>query len=620
MHRIFRNPHGWSAIVLILALILLVACGTAAPAEPVQEAMDEPSAGAPVETELMAEPAAESPAESPAEVPGEVPEVVPEEVPKAILENPSVTATPVPVAPAEVVEARVDRVIYGFGELVETNRWWTVTRPSYYQYDPWAETLLDLEPTTNARIPRVAESWEMNEDGSSWTFHLVEGIPFHGGYGMLTADDVKASAELQLLPDVVNGTGTYFGELLDEIEVVDDHTITFHLNGSSLLMPDVASRGFGGGDIFLGSQQQLDEGFESIDEKPVGTGSYQYGGRQLGEGIWFERVEGDHWRGERPDFKEVEIRFMREEASRLAALLTGEIHIASLSRELQVEAIKQGMQNIGAQVPTNYLVLFLSGQYYSAGDQAYDPDLPWAGVDGRGKLVRQAMNKAINRQEMQDFILRGSGKPMYNTAFHPSLEGWNPQWVADWEELYGYDQAEAIDLMRQAGFGPENPMDFTIWNYVSSDEPETSVMVEALINYWEPIGINVKLVDTEWGTIQQYYRNKTPQIKQGGWGNIITMRSLVDRVRAWQSTGNSRNWETALIDENWAKIAQTIDPDQIDQLIREIGDERFYNFADIPFFWFDLEVTVNPEVVADWTYPGTAGSKTSHWNLLRAAQ
>jgi oligopeptide transport system substrate-binding protein len=241
-------------------------------------------------------------------------------------------------------------------------------------------------------------------------------------------------------------------------------------------------------------------------------------------------------------------------------------------------------------------------------------------MDGRGKLIRQAMNKAINRQEMMDFILRGGGKLMYNTAFHPSLEGWNSQWVEDWEEMYSYDPDAATELMHEAGFGPENPMDFTIWNYVSSDEPETSVMVEALINYWEPIGINVQLVDTEWGTIQQYYRNKTPEIKRGGWGNVITMRSLVDRVRTWQSTGNSRNWETALIDANWKKIAETVDPEEIDQLIREVGDERYYNFADIPFFWFDLEVTVNPEVVESWTYPGTAGSKTSHWNLLKAAQ
>jgi peptide/nickel transport system substrate-binding protein len=429
------------------------------------------------------------------------------------------------------------------------------------------------------------------------------------------------SAELHLRDDAGGATPGYFSGLLDTIEVVDPHTITFHMKGSTLLMPDKMSRGFGGGEVLILSKKQIDqEGLEGIDQKPAGTGPYEYGGRTVGQSIWFERIEGEHWRGERPDFKEIEIRWMREEATRLAALLVGEIHIASLSRELQFEAIQQGMKNIGAQVPTNYLVLFLSGQYYSAGDPAYDPSLPWANPQ-TGKLVRQAMNKAINRDELLQFVLRGSGKPMYNTAFHPSLEGWNPKWVEDWEELYGYDPDKATELMREAGYGPENPMDFTIWNYVSSDEPETRVLVEALINYWEPIGINLKLVDTEWGTVQAAYRAKDDMIKQGGWGNVITMRSVVERIASWSyPEGTSRNWETDLINENWQKISQTTDPKVIDQLVREVGDERCYNFADIPFFWFDLEVTVNPEIIESWTYPGTTASKTSQWNLLKAAK
>ena len=93
--------------------------------------------------------------------------------------------------------------------------------------------------------------------------------------------------------------------------------------------------------------------------------------------------------------------------------------------------------------------------------------MPWANPT-TGKLIRQAMNKAIDRQEIMDFVLRGEGELMYNTALNPSLLGWNPAWEADFEELYGYDQDAATELMRQAGYGPENPMEFTIFNYSSS--------------------------------------------------------------------------------------------------------------------------------------------------------
>ena len=128
-------------------------------------------------------------------------------------------------------------------------------------------------------------------------------------------------------------------EQLDNIDVVDDYTITFNMKSSTTLWPAMASRGFGGGELLILSDAQIKaEGVEGIDRKPAGTGPYEYGGRVDGESIWFERIEGDHWRGERPDFKEIEIRWVREEATRLAMLLVGEAHIASLSRELQFEA------------------------------------------------------------------------------------------------------------------------------------------------------------------------------------------------------------------------------------------------------------------------------------------
>ena len=586
----------WVLGVLTILSLVAVACGTSAPADPqivVEEKIVE------VEKEVL------------------------KEVPVEVLKEVVVTATPKPVQDSEQVTAKVDRVIYAFGEVIETNRNWTVGRPSYYQFDPWAETLLDLEATTNARIPRIATSWESNADASSWTFHLQEGIPFHDDYGELTTADVAASLALHRSDEATSSFKQFLKEMKpgDEgFEIVDDHTITFNMEGSTTLWPAMASRGFGGGEFLILSEKQIDEGLESFDEKPIGTGPYEYGGRDTGEGIWFELSDGDHWRGERPDFKEIEIKWVREDATRLAMLLVGESHMSSLSRELQFEAMKRGMITLEAQVPTNYLTLFLGGMYFSTGDPDYDPTVPWVSPEN-GLKIRQAMNKAVDRDELIDFILKGAGTTMYNTAFHPTLEGYNPEWEEKWDDMYGFDPEAAKALMAEAGYSPDNPMEFTIWNYVSSDEPETAVMVEALINYWQPIGIDLKIVDSEWGTVRSAYREKNDMIKQGGWGNVITMRSVVDRVRAWAyPDGAGRNYESDAINEAWAAIAQTVEPDEIDKQVQKVGDDRFDNFADIPFFWFALQVTANPEVIDSWTFPGTSASKTSHWNLLKAAQ
>ena len=545
------------------------------------------------------------------------------EIPKEVTIDRIVIATPTPI-PASMmtdVKTKVDRVIYAFGEVVETNRHWATSRPSYYQFDPYAETLVGLDATTNERIPRLATSWEWTPNGKEWIFHLKEDVPYQFGFGEFTSKDVLHALDRQQWPDSQSGSATYFQDVT--VEALDDHTVKFTLPFVGVDMVSRVSRGWGGGEVLMYSAAQFEkEGVEGIDTRPAGTGSYQYGGRELGQSIWFEKAAQPHWRGENPNFKEVEIRWVREDVTRLAMLLTGEAHIASMSRELQFEASRRGMKPAAAAVPTNYLSLFLGGQYYTDGDPDYDPSVPWANPT-TGKLIRQAMNKAINRQEMMDFVLRGEGDPMYNTALNPSLLGWNPKWEEDFEELYGFDPDAARELMAQAGYGPDNPMEFTIFNYNSSDEPETPVMVEALINYFQPIYIKVTLLDSEWGTVRKLYRGKTDEIKKGGWGNVITVRSAASRLQNWSSTkGRSASYETDLINARFAEFLElnSFDEEKIGQLIRDFGDDKYYNFADIPFFYFRLTVMFNPDVVESWTFPGTSGSKTSHWDLIKAAQ
>ncbi len=612
---------------LVLALTFLVACGSAAPEIVEREVIKEVTVEVPKEVEVIRE--IEVPVEVEKEVVREV-EVVKEieilkEIPKDIIVEKTVIATPTPIpAVMEQVEAKVTRVIYALGEVQETNRHWTVSRPSYYQFDPYSETLVGLDPQTNERNARLAKSWEWSEDGREWTFHLVEDVPFHFGYGEFTAHDTVAGHHRILGEDSQSGSASYF-KLANNVEAIDDHTVRYSFDSIALETLALLSRGFGGGDVLQLSKKQFEtEGLEGFDARPAGTGSYQYLGREAGQGIWFEKAPQPHWRGENPDFEELEIRWVREDLTRLAALLTGEIHVAALSRELQLEAGRRGMKPAAAGVPTNYLSLFLGGQYYTDGDPAYDPSIPWAHPT-TGKLIRQAMNKSIDRQEMLDHVLKGDGEIMYNTAFHPILgNAYNPQWEEDWEELYGFDVEAAKNLMAQAGYGPDNPLPFTSYNYFSADEPETAVMLEALINYWEPIGIDVTLLDSEWGTVRKEYRAKGDFIKKGGWGNVITMRSLTTRLRVWSwaATGTGKAYETNLQDGNYAKFLalETVDQDAIDGLIREIGDDRFYNIADVPFFWFRLTVMYNPDVVESWTFPGTGSSKTSHWDLLKAAQ
>ena len=96
--------------------------------------------------------------------------------------------TPSPTAPAS--GAQVRRLIFVSAGFNESNRFWTVDRPSHLQFDPFLETLLDLDPKTGAFIPRLAEKWHASPDLKEWTFYLRKGVPFHFGFGEFTAREI----------------------------------------------------------------------------------------------------------------------------------------------------------------------------------------------------------------------------------------------------------------------------------------------------------------------------------------------------------------------------------------------------------------------------------------------
>src|SRR5882762_7602544 len=257
-------------------------------------------------------------------------------------------------------EAQVRRLVFASAGLNESNRFWTIPRPSHLQYDPFLETLLDVDPETGAYIPRLAEKWEATPDMKEWTFYLRKGVQFHFGYGEFTARDVVHSHSLMIGQDAI-ATLTGFWRSVEEIKVINDYQVVFRMKQPSTTMPYAASRA---GDLRIVSKAQWDkEGLEGFEKRPAGTGSYRYVTRQLGQSIVFERVE-NHWRGERPAFKELEIRLAPEESTRLAMLLNGEAHIVDLARELQGDAEKRGMQILAASLAAEWVSIYFGGQYH----------------------------------------------------------------------------------------------------------------------------------------------------------------------------------------------------------------------------------------------------------------
>jgi peptide/nickel transport system substrate-binding protein len=511
--------------------------------------------------------------------------------------------------PGSAQDGKVQKLVFASAGFDESNRFWVVSRPDHLQYDPFLETLLDVDPKTGEYTPRLAEKWEASADFKEWTFFLRKGVTFHNGFGPFTARDVVHSHSFMMRQEAT-ATLAGFWRTVEEVKIINDHHVVFRMKRPTTVMPYAASRA---GDLRMVSKAQWDkEGQEGFDKRPAGTGSYRYVGRQPGLSVTYERID-NHWKGEKPPFKELEFRVTREEATRLALLLSGEAHIADLPRELQKDAVKKGMKIFSSSFPVDWMSVYLGGQYYLPGDAAFKPDVAWT-----KKKVRQAMNMAINRKELLNTVFAGKGSYAYVTGWSTASEGYNPEWQSRFDQLYGYNPTKAKALLKEAGYGP-GQLKFKILAFTEPGESEGPQVAEALGIYYKDVGIDTEIEVLDWAKVPEMFRKKTIQCCI--WPNIISWRPSEEWIRtSYYSKGPNHHYENEFMDKTYNALTLAVDPKERQRLARAIGDHLYDEFADIPLFWFANEVVANPKIVTEWVYPGLAAGRSTHFHLLKPAK
>jgi peptide/nickel transport system substrate-binding protein len=504
-------------------------------------------------------------------------------------------------------QAKDQRVIFGSAGFTESNRFWTIARPEHLQYDPFLETLLDVDPKTGEFTPRLAEKWEVSSDLKEWTFYLRKGVQFHYGFGEFTAKDVVHSHSFMLREDATAGSAPIWRDA-EEVKVVNDYQIVFRMKRPISFLPYQASRA---GELRIVSKAQWDkEGMEGYEKRPAGTGSYRYVGRKTGISVEYERVD-NHW-SDKPDFKHIEIRIVPEETTRFAMLMSGEAHIVDLPRELQKDALGKGMKIISSSQPVDWMGVYFGGQYYMPGDPKFQANVPWT-----NKKVRQALNLAVNRQEILATIFAGKGTLAYVSGWLPISEGWNPEWEKKFDQTYGYNPTKAKALLKEAGY--PSGLKLKLSAFTNPGESEGPQVADALGIYFKEVGIDAEIEVIDWARLRDMFRNKNIQCCI--WPNIISWRPVEDWIRvAYYSKGTGHIFEDEFIEKNYLALRETVNPAERQRLARAIGDHLYEEFADMPLIWFYNEVVVNPKVVAEWQYPGLGAGRSTHFHLLKAVK
>jgi ABC-type transport system substrate-binding protein len=467
-------------------------------------------------------------------------------------------------------------------------------------------------------IPGLATSWEMSTpDGKTWTFRLRKGVPFHAGWGEFTARDVTHTIALNAQKQAL-GTDTFlfrqlFGETEEEIrqniQTPDDYTVVFQLKRPRADMDFIATARQG--NLLIYSKAQWDKDGAKGYEKPAGTGPWQFAEWQLGQWMLFQGVEG-HWR-KTPEFKEFQLFRVPEAVTRLAMVLAREANISEVDRELHQDAVAKGMRVVNSQLPS-VAFSFIMGGLYNPSMPTYDPAVPALNVK-----VREAINRAVNRQELLENIFAGQGWSHVTWGYHPNLEGWNPEWEQQFETKYGYAPQRARDLLAEAGY--PNGFEVTVVSTTLPGAPEMIPASEVMALYLRDIGVKVKMVEMEFAKLRDLYRaSRTHNLIFPIRGTYRPLQTTLGFYNYSGPEGFQRIVPYKEMDEKYLQLVSSVDRAERERLIREIGDIKFNGYTEVPIVWLPGQIVVDPKVVGEYIFPGNINGVFSHLEYVKPAQ
>lgn len=463
--------------------------------------------------------------------------VVTQEVPVEVLVTPTPEPTVAPKSGGTLIAARAADMT-GLDPHKQTA--FSSFRVLEHIYEP----LLNLDKNMNV-VPNLAKSWEWSADGKTLTMTLQDGVVFHNGTAMTSAD-VKATYERILNEETAAAARSFFSSIAS-VEAPDPATVVFTLSTPNAALLAAMTNPNSG----IMSKALLDSGWDPASEA-IGTGPFKLASWEPDNVLVLER-NPDYWRAGQPYLDKIEFRTIPDESSILAGLRAGTIDWALINDpRVGLVAASGGSELVKDTAPAlAYHVLQLNAKRPMFEDQ----------------LVRQAISCAIDRQQVLDTASLGEGQ--VTSPATPLF------YRADLGSLFCYqkDIAKAQSLMAEAG-NPE--VKFTV--IVATGEPPTAVAEAQNIQaQLAEIGVTMDIETLELGVyVDRWLKGDFDAAVALNGGNPDPHNMF---FRYWHSTGNLNgvaNYSSAEIDALLDKAVAMTDPaerkavyDQVQQKLAE---------------------------------------------------
>lgn len=351
---------------------------------------------------------------------------------------------------------------------------------SYYGCTQVFDNLVEFKEGTTEVQPALAESWTVSDDGLEIVFKLRSGVKFHDGTDF-NADAVVFSLGRQLYEDHPYheyGPWKYWGymdmsNIVQDIIAVDNLTVKFILQKTEAPIIANLAMDFAG----IVSPAAVEKYGEDFPNNPVGTGPFKFVSWKKEDSMVFEK-NADYWR--RPAYLDrLIIRVIPDATARYLALQKGEVDIIDFPSPEDLEDMK-----------ANPDIKVIQQEGLNVGYLAFNCDKePYT-----DKRVRQAMNYAVNKDEIIAGVYGTAGAPAKN-PIPPGMWSYN-----DSIEPYEYNPEKAKALLAEAGYA--DGFSTTLWAMPVARpyNPNGRKVAEIMQAHLADVGVTAEIVSYDWGT------------------------------------------------------------------------------------------------------------------------
>lgn len=465
--------------------------------------------------------------------------------------------------------------------------------------------------------PWLAESWTTSPDLKYTDFKIRQGVKFHKGFGDLTADDIKYTYDAlntKITPEARHDSSAEITLALDRVEVIDTYTARFHwANFAGHTLTQLFSDANEGTGMFP-RRAFTEKGAEWMRTNVVGTGPFEMEEWTAQKGAFLVAVP-DHWR-KTPFVERVRILEVPEPATRRSMLESGEAQIGGVELKDWPDMFAKGFAKAPENTTRTHGFPFGGNfwEYKHPGTGAVlqrtrDISKPWVGdpFEGGGTefnpntpsmqrslKVRWALAMAIDRETINEVILKGLGKVAYIGAADLTEPLWKEN-ASKW--TVQYDLSKARQLLKEAGY--EKGFTVQWWAGLSNADIEIS---EAIAATWL----------AEFNITSEHDRRTYSTIRP----NLVTRTFPVLRMHpccagpmtwplefiwsAWGEGGYNHGLELPLASEVNEKKNKTVDPAELNSLTVQMR-QFLYDWMLLPaIVQSPAAIIYNTNKVADW--------------------